>query len=420
MHNQQDPMPQYPLEALIEKAVICLKQEYSKRYRQLIQSTWRTFLDYAQAADDGGTFSTGLAKRFLASQYGFPSEPEEEPTPVSDDIRPRLRAMHMLVDFAIHGRLVHCSRTTFVLLTTESQRVLDAFTADWYRGGLSARALRPCLVRLRQFFLYLQANDLTYTMVNPTVISAFVTEQLEFRQRTVEMITYYLRKFFRFLYLNGYLPTDWSSDVPKLRVVACKRIPSTWRREDVDRLLAAVDRGNPVGKRDYAILLLVARLGLRVGDIRELQLEHFQWEKRQLVFPQSKTGQVVSLPLLDEIGWAVIDYLQHGRPQTQARQVFVQHRSPFAPFAPNNNLYNMITQCRQRAGIPLPPEQKRGLHSLRHTLASALLEQQTPLSTIAAILGHLDSGSTKVYLKVGLTQLRQCALDLEEVSNATA
>lgn len=419
MQNQQDPISQYPLEALIDKAVICLKQEYCNRYRQLIQSTWRAFLNYAQAADDGGTFSTDLAKRFLASRYGFPSEPEEELTPVLDDIRPHLRAMHMLVDFAIHGRLVRCSRTTFVLLTPENQRILDAFTADWYRGGLSARALRPCLVRLRQFFLYLQQNHLTYAKVNPTVISAFVTKQLEFRQRTVEMITYYLRKLFRFLYLNDYLPTDWSNDVPKVRVVQRKRIPSTWRREDVDRLLATVDRGSPTGKRDYAILLLVARLGLRVGDIRELQLEHFQWEKRQLAFPQSKTGQVVTLPLLDEIGWAVIDYLQHGRPQTQARQIFVQHRSPFAPFAPNNNLYTMINLYRQRAGIPLPPEQRHGLHSLRHTLASALLEQQIPLSTIAAILGHLDSGSTKVYLKVGLTQLRQCALDLEEVNDAT-
>jgi len=420
MRNQQYPISQYPLEALVEEAIVCLQQEYDKSYARRVESTWHTFLHYAQDAPDGDTFSTDLVQRFLSDQYGFPSESEEELTPISDDTRPHLRAMRMLIDFAIHGRWARYGRTTSVPLTLENQRILEAFTADWYRGGLSARALRPCLVRLRQFFLYLQANDLTYSMLNPAVISAFVTTQLEFRQRTVEMITYYLRKLFRFLHLNDYLPTDWSSDVPKVRVVPCKRIPSTWRREDVDRLLAMVDRGNPVGKRDYAILLLVARLGLRVGDIRELQLEHFQWEKRQLVFPQSKTGQVVSLPLLDEIGWAVIDYLQHGRPQTQVRQVFVQHISPFASIAPNNNLYNMINRYRQMAGIPMPPEQRHGLHSLRHTLASALLEQQTPLSTIAAILGHLDSGSTKVYLKVDLVQLRQCALDIKEVINATA
>ncbi|MHB9036610.1 MAG: tyrosine-type recombinase/integrase [Armatimonadota bacterium] len=419
MRNQQNHVSQCLLPTLVAEADTFLgQQNYCKDYAFFVQSTWRTFLHYAQNAPDGNTFSIDLVQRFEHDQYGFPLEKEFSPVP--KQVQSRLRAMRMLIDFAIQGQWTHCGRTTALPLTPENQMLLDAFIADWHHRGLSDSALRSCLIRLRQFLLYLQARNLSYSQLTPTTISGFVTQRLEFQQKTIEMITYYLRAFFNFLYLKEYLPRDWSSDVPKVRGVPRKRIPSTWRREDVNSLLATVDRGSPVGKRDYAILLLVVLLGLRASDIRELRLEHFQWEIKELTFPQAKTGQVVSLPLLDDIGWAVIDYLQHGRPMTQAREVFVQHIPPFAQLAPTNSLHSMINRYRQRANIPLPPEQRHGLHSLRHTLASALLEQQTPLSTIAAILGHLDSGSTEVYLKVNLTQLRQCALEVEEVTDATA
>jgi len=409
---------QHPLSTLITEAEAFLRQQpYWSKTIQRVRCTWRALASFAQTDPDGATFSLDLVQRFLREQYGYP--PADDLHPITPKLQVRLRAMRMLVDFALHGRWVYHSRTTPALLSPDHQRLLETFLADWSRRGASARTLRPCKVRLRQFFLYLQEHDLTYRQLTPAVISAFLTTQLEFRQKTVQMITYYLRTLLRFLYLQEYLPADLSGDVPHVRVIHQRRIPSTWRAEDVTRLLAAVDRGNPTGKRDYAILVLVTRLGLRVGDIRELRLEHFHWETHQLVFPQAKTGQVVSLPLLDEIGWAVIDYLQHGRPQTEARQVFVRHKAPFGPFGPNNNLYHLIDGYRQRAGIALPTEQRHGLHSLRHTLASALLEQQTPLSTIAAILGHLDSSSTKVYLKVDLAHLRQCALDPEEVLHAT-
>lgn len=416
MPTRQVPEVAIPLTVLIEEAQVFLRQQnYNKSTDRFIRSTWRSFLGYAP---DGARFSTELARQFVKDSYGFPYDDDLHPVP--DRIRQRLHAMRLLVDYAIYGRWSRHCKTTTRSLGPENEAVLAAFSEDWYRRELSARALRPCMFRLRQFLLFLEDVGLTCSQIDPGTISAFVSTQLEFRQRTVEMITYYLRTFLRFLYLRSYVPVDWSGDVPRVRVVAKRRIPSVWRREDVERLLNTVDRGSPVGKRDYAILLLVAKLGLRVGDIRELQLEHFDWKSRQLVFPQAKTGQVASLPLLEDIGWAVIDYLQHGRPITEAREVFVQHKAPFAPFAPNNNLYTMINHYRQLAGIPLPTEQRHGLHSLRHTLASSLLEAQTPLSTIAAILGHLDSGSTKVYLKVDLNQLRQCALDPEEVCVAAS
>lgn len=122
----------------------------------------------------------------------------------------------------------------------------------------------------------------------------------------------------------------------------------------------------------------------------------------------------MTYPLLDDIGWALIDYLQHGRPQTASPFVFVRHGAPFEQFGKHANLHHIITTYTRRAGIPVP-RGPHGMHSLRHTLASALLEQHTPLPVIADILGHLSTQSTQVYLHVDLGALRRCALDPEEV-----
>jgi len=206
--------------------------------------------------------------------------------------------------------------------------------------------------------------------------------------------------------------------VPKVRLRQDARIPSVWRKEDVEALLATVDRGSPVGKRDYAILLLAARLGLRVGDIRDLRLDDINWEKSQIKVIQAKTGVHLHLPLTEEVGNAIIDYLRHGRPPTEQRVIFLRHNAPFEPFGPENNLHHIITAYRQRAGIKLPELCKRGLNALRHSVASRLLEVGTPLQEISHIMGHLSLDTTRIYTKVDIENLRRVALDPEDVRYA--
>jgi site-specific recombinase XerD len=191
------------------------------------------------------------------------------------------------------------------------------------------------------------------------------------------------------------------------------RLPSVWRSADVEALLAAVDRGSPKGKRDYAILVLACRLGMRVSDIRGLCLEHLHWREGRIEMAQTKTGAPLVLPLSEEVGAALIDYLQHGRPVTHHREVFLRLKAPVEPFGNNDNLHHILTFYRQRAGIALPAQARKGLHSLRHTLATRLLEAGTALETIAGILGHLSPESTQIYAKVDIETLRRAALDPE-------
>jgi integrase len=213
--------------------------------------------------------------------------------------------------------------------------------------------------------------------------------------------------------MEAIVSDDLSPHVPKVRVPRDARIPTVWSPDDVEAILKAVDRSSPKGKRDYAILLLACRLGLRVGDIRGLRLDNIRWDENRIELAQSKTEVTLALPLTEEVGEALIDYLQHGRPLTSYREVFLRLKAPIAPFAGNNNLHHIITFYRQRAGIALPPQGCKGMHSLRHSVATRLLEAGTPLEVIASVMGHLSLESTQIYTKVDIHALRTAALDWE-------
>jgi integrase/recombinase XerD len=123
----------------------------------------------------------------------------------------------------------------------------------------------------------------------------------------------------------------------------------------------------------------------------------------------------IGYPILDDIGWAIIDYLKNGRPKTESPYLFVRHNAPFEAFGACANLHNIIARYTRLAGIHLRTGASRGMHSLRHTLAGVLLEQGTPLPVIAEILGHRSTLSTGVYLKIDVEGLVRCALDPDEV-----
>ena len=183
---------------------------------------------------------------------------------------------------------------------------------------------------------------------------------------------------------------------------------------EVTLLLQAVDRSTTVGKRDYAVLVLAARYGMRPGDIRQLTLDHIDWRGRQIAFPQAKTGRMLALPLLPEVQDALIDYLRAGRPLTAFRNVFVRHLAPFEPFAAKNNLSTVFREALRRAGLD-QRNGRKGLYLLRHTLASRLLHAGSSIKTIADVLGHAHLNSTLVYTKVDLTHLETVALSIEEL-----
>ena len=212
------------------------------------------------------------------------------------------------------------------------------------------------------------------------------------------------------------MQTDFAAKTPMVQARKQTRIPSVWTTDELKKLIGAIDRESPKGKRDYAIILLACCLGMRCSDIKHLKMENFHWAEKKLFFIQSKTKTPLSLPLIPEVGWAVIDYLKYGRPKIDSPYLFVRHLAPFLPFSEDDHLNQLIKGYMELAHLPTL-KKRRGMHSLRHTMASVLLEKDTPLSVISDILGHADADSTAVYLKVDMKKLKECPLNPKEVSN---
>jgi integrase len=155
-------------------------------------------------------------------------------------------------------------------------------------------------------------------------------------------------------------------------------------------------------------------------DVKHLRFADIDWAGNRLSVEQGKTGARVWLPLLKDVGWAVIDYVRSGRPMCDCPEVFVRHNAPVGPFSDQDHLHDIIVRCARAAKVPLGPERRHGMHSLRHTLATKLMEDHTPIEQIAQILGHQSPESTGVYLKASLGLLAECALDPDAPNQGAA
>ncbi len=160
---------------------------------------------------------------------------------------------------------------------------------------------------------------------------------------------------------------------------------------------------------------MIVRLGLRVSYIRSMKLSSLNWNRKTVTLNMQKTKQLIELPLLDDIGWAIIDYLKNGRTQTVCDNLFIRHRPPFTAFGETAAFNKSLHRYMVKAGLKIPLNSHCGMHSLRSTLARNMLESQAPLPIISETLGHQNINTTSVYLKIDIDGLRKCALDPEEV-----
>jgi integrase len=214
--------------------------------------------------------------------------------------------------------------------------------------------------------------------------------------------------------MRGLVSTNLIAHVRGIRFAKEHRLPPVWPAAAVKALIDGADRSSAVGKRNYAMLLLATRLGLRACDIVTLELDNIRWADEYITLNQRKTGMPLTLPLDNRIGAALIDYLQHARPRTNHRTVFLRVRAPYEPLIANN-LYAVVKSTARRSGVELPAGVPYGIHSLRHTLATRLVQSGQRIETIAGILGHASIEATRVYTHLDVDSLRSVALDPDEV-----
>jgi site-specific recombinase XerD len=225
---------------------------------------------------------------------------------------------------------------------------------------------------------------------------------------TMQHVVSQLRSFLRFLAARGEAPTGLDARIDTPRLYRGEQLPRALPWETVLALLRAIDRSTSIGRRDYAMFLLIATYGLRASEIVGLRIEDVAWRSSRLSVQQQKSGGPLLLPLTDAVGDSLVAYLCDGRPPLPARQIFVRHRAPAGVLKPT-----AVTEAFQawtrRSGLQIPFQ---GSHCLRHSYAVHLLRQGTSLKTIGDLLGHRSAESTCVYLRLAVEDLRDVALPL--------
>ena len=278
-------------------------------------------------------------------------------------------------------------------LNPNFQNVLDLFVNYRNRFNYSPRSTYTMSNRIKNFFLYLEEEEI-YSINDITVeiLSNYLKIKASFTPKGISTEVATLRRLLNIIYLEGITEKDLSLSLPKIKVPKKLKVPQVWNKKDLKKLLTSIDRSNASGKRDYAILLMVAHYGLRSIDIKELKLKDLDWENNKINIIQSKTNKTISFPILHDVGWALADYLQNGRPQCTVPNIFITLGIPFRAFNKNSSSLNNILKKRMReAKIYLPRNTNHGMHALRHTLASVMLSQDVPLETISSVLGHSTS-----------------------------
>ena len=215
-----------------------------------------------------------------------------------------------------------------------------------------------------------------------------------------------LRSFFRYLLHHGTIATDLAACVPAVPNWSLSTLPRFLPAGAVEKLLKRCDRKSAVGRRNHAILLLLARLGVRAGEVVRLSLDDIDWASGQITI-HGKGGRSAQLPLPAEVGTALAAYLRRDRPTSASRRVFVRHRAPLTGFANPSTLSSIVRRALKRAGVE---SAHMGAHVLRHSLATSMLRQGGSLDEIGELLRHQSPNTTAIYAKVDVAALHTLAL----------
>jgi site-specific recombinase XerD len=293
------------------------------------------------------------------------------------------------------------------------QPFLDAYLNHLRQvRGIAPKTCEELLLAARRILGWYDAHFPKHSLASLTgeQVLALVEHLLALscNHQTRALLTSKLRMFLRYLQWSGLNDQDLARFVPHTPRYRLAHLPPRLAWADVRRAIETVDVTTPVGIRNRAILLLVATTGLRNKELRSLELHDIRWRSAEVIVRQTKSKRDRVVPLLQEAGEALADYVLHARPKSGSQRVFLQHLPPVRPIEGSSIISRIVRTALERADIVLPPVV--GAHLIRHSLATQLVGQRRPINEIADLLGHRSIDTTAIYVKVALPQLADVAL----------
>lgn len=383
------------------------KEHYSDCYIRGLEQCFNQFEKYC-AERKITQLTSEVTQQFLLDQYGL------QPGTVNRKLSRNIRAMDMLSDFQ-HCGAIMIRRSLEKVFPTSFAAIANSYFVhmkNTYAQPNTIASHRKTVFRFTDFINNRGVES--YDRLTIDDINAFIKIILvNYAKSSAQCYFGILRSFLRYLHDSEITEEDFSQkviSVPGVRQAA--HLPSTLTEEQIESVLDCIDRESPMGKRDYALLLLASRLGLRVSDIRNLKVEDINWETREIRITQVKTKEPLVLPLPTDVGWAIIDYLKNARPISDAQEIFLRVVPPYISL---KNPDNVLIRYMREANITYKQLTHHGLHILRHSLATHMLDQDIDITTIQGVLGHLNIETTKKYTGINVRQLKECALEVNFV-----
>lgn len=397
---------------------LLLDNHYNPSTIKFYEREWNKILQFIinEYGDTNYDMERGLL--YLEKQYGFISKYNDGS--ISQQRVQLLRVVHMLEDYRLHQVITrrYYANKNPITLYSEYLDIHDRYIATLSDSELSTCTREHYATISKEFLDYCSQLKIALEKISYDTCTKYFNTLAGLSFKTTEQKVCGIRHLLRFLFQEEIILEDIATKIHMPNISKSAKIPSAWSIDELKAMISKIDRNNPIGKRDYAMILLAAVLGLRIGDIKSLRYSNFDWENKTLSIVQHKTHKPLTLPIPDAVGWAVIDYIKNGRPSfDESDLIFVKHMPPFDEISDNNHLENRLVFYSRKAGINHYKSRRSGFHSLRHSVGSMLLEMETPLPVITTILGHSDSNITSVYLKTDVEKLAQCILDPEDFAN---
>ena len=306
----------------------------------------------------GACSTTRLIKRFLMEFHGLEPPVPKSLTPIC----------HELDRFGSHLRNVR---------------------------GLAGSTIGGYMAPLKEFLEYLGFDEYPGVLADLTLkqIDGYLEKRAPGLQRsTVKNTVSFLRTFLRFEHEQGVISRPLHEMIDSPRIYRHERLPRALPWETVRALLASIDRGNPSGIRSYTILLLLATYGMRCSEVASLTLDDIDWNTGVIRIHQQKSGTPLVLPLTDEVGGALVEYMEKARPEVDYRELFLRQIAPSGPIR-ESGINGLFHSCIARSGLDIP---QQGPHCIRHSFAVHMLREGTTLKTIGDLLGHKDTRGAPV------------------------
>lgn len=279
------------------------------------------------------------------------------------------------------------------------------------KNGYSPNTVQGEMSTVRTFLSYAAGKGYTsLAQIQRHDISEHLVSVSELRTSGMSDYLTRLRAFFRYLAGEGIISETLPSTL-QIKSAIHKKVHNGFTTEEADLIMAAVDRTQDVGKRDYAMMALARYTGLRAVDIIHLKLHDIDWYKNEIRIVQQKTQRPLTLPLENIVGNAIADYILNARPKSGSEHIFLRTRAPYEPLGQGNGTA-IVTRYAERAGISTELGCPKGFHSFRRAIGVNMLSADVPLETISEVLGHSSSSSTKPYISIAADSLRCCAMPL--------